>query len=112
MSALEKLDGLMAGLKAIEHDRWDTAALAVLEMAKRDVRAVAGLPDATMTADVLALKAQTAQMAEQLKVIGEAVTALLNAPTPAVSEPAPQPAAAAAEPAPAAPAEPAPQPQA
>jgi hypothetical protein len=92
MSALEKLDGLMAGLKTIEHDRWDTAALAVLELAKGGRSELDRPAD---PAEFAAMKAQVSQMAEQLKVMGEAMTALLNAPAvaPAVSEPAPQPAA-------------------
>jgi hypothetical protein len=35
MSALDRLNGLMTNLKEIEHERWDTAAHAVLELAHK-----------------------------------------------------------------------------
>lgn len=63
MSALEKLKGLMQGLKTIEHDRWDTAAHAVLELEHK-----VGLGDGGAAIDLQALaeKASSA-IGEKLK---------------------------------------------
>jgi hypothetical protein len=92
MSALEKLKDLMTSLKVIEHDRWDTAAHAVLELEHKfglggpiELRGDMPADGAIAAEEIAALKDQVAHLTDQVKVLGEAVDVLLKqAPVTAV----------------------------
>jgi len=81
MSALTKLKGLMKSLKVIEHDRWDTAAHAVLELEHKlgqgDAATAAADPKAAeevaaLRSEVAGLREQVEKLAPLLQVVEEA----------------------------------------
>lgn len=91
MSALDRLKKLMGDLKTIEHDRWDTAANAVLELRQMfAAHSPVAAPDPKLAERVDQLAEQVSVLKEQVTTIGEAVAELLKqqAPAPVPAPPA------------------------